>query len=532
MHSREERQKLAGWVRFLLPSAADLIFLALVLLLSLSGLSSRVLGDGDIGWHIRNGEQMLATHAIPRVDVFSSTMHNQPWYAWEWLYDLAIAGIHGWMGLNGVVVFTAAVIALSLTLTFRMALHRGATLPVDLAMVMLTIGASAIHWLARPHVLSWLLTVVWFCLLDSWEKSIGGARDRSLLWLPVLMVFWVNIHGGFLMGFALLGIYLACEVLHCFVWERKPGAGKRLKWLGGVTGLSLAASLVNPYGYKLHEHVYEYLSNHWLMNHIDEFKSPNFHGVAEQCFLGLLVIVVVTIAFAPERPRLAEAGVILFAVCSGLYASRSLPASAILLMLVGAPMLSEAMAAADKSALLAPGLRRWLVRFDSYGARTRETELRLRGHVWPALAFVLVLSIAASGGEVGSHQVMDAHFDSQKFPVQAVDLIAAIHVNQPIFCPDNWGGYLIYRLYPQTRVVVDDRHDLYGSDFFKQYLKIIRADPSWNDLLQAKGVRVVLAPAQSGLATALDESSDWRPTYQDEVAVVFERSQTNRYGIQ
>jgi len=524
MHSREERPRVAGWVRFLLPSAADLIFLALLLLISFSGLSSRVLGDGDIGWHIRNGEQMLATHSVARSDPFSSTMNGQAWYAWEWVYDLGIAAIHDGMGLNGVVLFTAAVIALALALTFRMALRRGATLPVALVLVLLTIGSSAIHWLARPHVLSWLLAVIWFSVLDLWEKSIGGMRDRVLLWLPVLMIFWVNLHGGFLTGFALLGVYLGCELLQYFLWERKPGAGKRLRWLGSVTGLSLAASLVNPYGYKLHEHVYEYLTNHWLMNHIDEFKSPNFHGAAEQCFLGLLLVAVVTMALAPERPRLTDVGVIAFAAASGLYAARSLPFSAILLMLVIAPMMSQALSSAAKSGNLASGVRRWLVRFDSYAARTRETELGLRGHAWPALAFVLAISIAAAGGEVGSYQAMDAHFNPLKFPVQAVDLIAATHVQEPVFCPDNWGGYLIYRLYPQTKVVVDDRHDLYGSEFFKQYLKVMRADPAWEQVLDQEEVDVVLAPANSGLASVLDESQDWRASYKDDVAVVFERT--------
>lgn len=528
MQPKEERKGLANWVRFFLPSAADLIFLALVLLLALTGLSARMLSDGDIGWHIRNGEEILAARSIPHVDAFSSTMSGQPWYAWEWLYDLAVAGLHNWMGLNGVVLFTAAVIALSLALAFRISLHRGATLPIALVLTILAIGASALHWLARPHVLSWLLTVVWFGILDSWECSIGGVRDRSLLWLPPLMVLWVNLHGGFLVGFALLGVYLVSEWLHSFVWECKPSAGKRLKWLGGVTGLSLAASLLNPYGYKLWVHIYGYLTNYWLMNHIDEFKSPNFHGAAEQCFLALVLIAVATIAFGAERPRLADVGVVIFAIFSGMYASRSVPVSALLLLMVLAPLLSRSMAAAGKSLRLAPGLRRWLVRFDAYAARTRETELRLRGHVWPALAFVLVVSVAAAGGEIGSRQVMDAHFDSQRFPVQAVDLIAAIHMREPIFCPDNWGGYLIYRLYPQTKVVVDDRHDLYGSDFFKNYLKVMWAEPSWDHILQEMNVDVVLAPARSGLATALQEAQDWRATYQDDVAVVYERVRITR----
>src|ERR1700727_809572 len=101
------------------------------------------------------------------------------------------------------------------------------------------------------------------------------------------------------------------------------------------------------------------------------------------------------------------------------------------------------------------------------------------------------------GGRLGSQQFMDAHFPQRRFPGQAVDVIAQRGINDPIFCPDYWGGYLIYRLYPQAKVVVDDRHDLYGAEFLKQYLQTVKAEPEWDELLNQQGVRAVLTPADS-----------------------------------
>ena len=89
-----------------------------------------------------------------------------------------------------------------------------------------------------------------------------------------------------------------------------------------VTAASLLASLLNPYGYELHLHVYRYLSSRWLMNHIDEFLSPNFHGVAQQCFVAILLIAIVVLAAARNKPSLSRVLVLLFATYSGLYASR------------------------------------------------------------------------------------------------------------------------------------------------------------------------------------------------------------------
>ena len=133
------------WSRWLLPSAADLVFLGLLFSLSCGVLASRLLGDAGIGWHIRNGQLMLQTHAITRVDPFSSTMSGQPWYAWEWLYDLLIAGVHHWAGLNGVVFLTALVVAATFALTLRLAVARGGDLPLTIVLLALAIGGHSIQ---------------------------------------------------------------------------------------------------------------------------------------------------------------------------------------------------------------------------------------------------------------------------------------------------------------------------------------------------------------------------------------------------
>src|SRR5207237_8402124 len=136
-------------------------------------------------------------------------MHGQPWYAWEWLYDVLIAAIYQALGLNGVVFFTAAVIAATFALVLRLTLRQGGGLPVAVILLLLAVGASTIHLFARPHVLSWLLSVIWFQLLDS-------SKENRLWWLPALMLLWVNVHGGFVVGFALLGLYLLSSTIRYF----------------------------------------------------------------------------------------------------------------------------------------------------------------------------------------------------------------------------------------------------------------------------------------------------------------------------
>ena len=246
-------------------------------------------------------------------------MGGRPWYAWEWLYDGAIAAVHHFTGLNGVVLVTALLISITFAWVFRLSLNRGSSMLVTLILLVLSVFASSIHFFARPHVLSWLMAVVWFDIIDRSETS---AEKRRQLWLLVpLTPLWVNVHGGFLLGFALLAIYLAAAAIRYFRSKDIEERSKTRTWLNQlskVTLLSALATLANPYGYHLHVHVYRYLSDRFLMNHIDEFHSPNFHGLAQQCFAAMLLITLVAMAIARGRLRTTHLLVVVFSAYSGL----------------------------------------------------------------------------------------------------------------------------------------------------------------------------------------------------------------------
>jgi hypothetical protein len=491
------------WFRLLAPSVCDLLFIVLLASLTIGALAPRLLQDSDTGWHIRNGENMLASHSITRSDVFSSTMSGHPWYAWEWLYDVLIAWIHHLAGLNGVVFVTALLVALTFAFLFKMLLARGTDMPLAVVLLVLTVGASAVHLFARPHVVSWFLTLVWYQWLESAEQN-GNAR--RLYWMPLLVVLWANLHGGFVVGFILLAIFLAAALLH-------PKQNRNwIKTLLTVSGLSFLASFVNPYGYQLHVHVYQYLSNRFLMNHIDEFASPNFHGVAQQCFLALLLISVIALAARREDIRASRLLVLLFAAYSGLYATRNLPVSSMLLTLQIGPLLSRAIAGG-------PTL---LARCHGFAKRMNEMESRTKGHLWPIVAVALGVMMCAGHGRLGGRPLMSAHFDAKRFPVQAADALEHAGTPPTIFAPDYWGGYLIYRFYPNMKVVVDDRHDLYGEAFFRKYLATIHLIPGWRKLLEEENVEWVLLPEGSPLANGLKQAG-WNVRYSDKTAVILQR---------
>jgi len=494
----------------------------LLVAFSTGPLPQKLLGDAGIGWHIRTGELILQTHAVPRVDPFSSPMRGQPWFVWEWLYDAFVGWLERVAGLNGIVFASALVIAGTFALVFRRMVVDGSGLLLAVVLLLLTMLASSVHFLTRPHVVSWLFSLICFELLRDFEVS---GNVRPLIWLPTIMLVWVNVHGGFLVGLTLIALYLLASVLEALFASSQEDRGtalRRAKMLAIVSLICALASFANPYGYRLHEHIYKYLTNSFLMDHIDEFLSPNFHGLAQKCFALLIILSIATAAMSRRTMAPSELLVIAFAVYSGLYAVRNIPVASLLLVLIIGPRLGRV--AASWARETSEGGRKWVVLCADFERRMGTLDSSLRGY-WLAVAAILLGTwVCVHGGKLGAMQLINASFDPARFPVQAMAWLENQDARAPVFCPDAWGGYVIYRAYPKLKVVIDDRHDLYGSEYLKKYLKVVRVEPGWDQALAETRAERLLLPSHSAVATLLRQLPAWRVDYSDETAAVFERA--------
>ena len=511
----------AAWLHWVLPSFADLFFVVLIGMLVFSPMSAALLRDSDTGWHIRSGEQILLTHAVPRTDPFSYTKQGEPWYAWEWMYDVVIAAIHHVSGLNGVVLFTAVVISSTFALLFRFILRRSGNLVVAGALTLLAIAAAQVHMLARPHVLSWLLTLLWvenLCRFEDGERA-------ALLWLPPLMLLWVNLHAGFVLGLGLLGVF-AIGCMWNAVTTPREGDRQKVAQLITVLSVCLLITLLTPYGYRLDVHVYQYLSNNFLMNNIDEFGSPNFHVAVYGYFELFLLLVIVGAALGRDRITATGLLLLLFSIHAGLYAVRNIPIAAIIMSLVLGPLMTVAISPVSDCRYCPRWVRSLLDAGQGISDSMTNLERKLHGHVFVSAVMAASVALVLNGGRVLSKQLLAAHFDEKTFPVKAAQFIAERGIRDHLFSSDTWSGYLIYKLYPATKVYFDDRHDFYGEAFIKEYAKAFLGSRQWREPLERYQVKWVLMPTDAPLSSLLRESDDWRIDYDDGLAMVFSRERT------
>src|SRR5262249_50262219 len=154
------------------------------------------ISDGDIFWHLLTGEQILKTFQIPVQDAYSYTMAGTNWMAHEWGAEVVFALFYKAMGLNGVVILAVLVVTATLLMLYKFLVFRKVTPLLAVLLVIFSGTVSNVHWSARPHIFSLPLTLLFFIILELYQRE----KQDYLKFLPLLMLFWVNLHAGFMFG--------------------------------------------------------------------------------------------------------------------------------------------------------------------------------------------------------------------------------------------------------------------------------------------------------------------------------------------
>jgi len=470
-------------VRFawLLP---DLAFVAacvtLVYCLFLFQGYQKLFRDSDAGWHIRTGQRILASGELPRADPYSFTRAGQPWFAWEWLADVAAGAAHRAAGLGGVALFYAAIIAAGVWLWFRLHWALGGNFLLACAMAPLLLSTCNIHWLARPHVIGWLFLLA-AVLYAERARPPFGLRHAAVI--AAFTALWANVHASFFFAPLIALIYAVSR-----------------RWFLPAALIAALAPLANPYGWHLYAHVFRYLTDTELLSRIGEFQSFNFHTPGSGQIIATLIVGIGggALALTGGRPEHFLLTVLISAMA--LRSARALPLAALLLL----PLANAAITRTLKGAAALDG-------FLAYSARLRVLDARGSGLALAPLvllacfALLRTPAIAAATG-----------FPPDQFPVEAA---ARVPAGARLFAPDKYGGYLIYRYQGARKVFFDGRSDLYGAEFLKQYGRMVQVRPGWRQYWDSSHFTHALLPDDYPLIPALEQTG-WRLVYRDRTATL------------
>jgi hypothetical protein len=495
-----------------------------VVFLGLFAMAARFSVDSDTWWHLRAGEWIVQNGAVLQVDPFSYTRYGENWQYPGWLVQSAMYLIYSIFGPGGLNIWTASMVALAFALLWP-ALSGGPFLRAFT--VVLAAAVSGIYWAARPYMVTFVFAAAFLMLLEDYRWRDGSYNPRRLLLLPLLMAVWVNSHGGFAVGFIIFGVYLVDTIYRIVIRRYFPnlllsqprldgslplsaltshkfGLTRKEIWLFAAALLTLAAVLLNPSGPVMLLYPFKTVGIEALQGYIEEWQSPNFHSISVQPFAWLMLLTYGVVGAA--RMRLALTDFLLFAgfAYMGLLAGRN-----IALFALAAPLVLTRHADFLLRALSqVSGFR--------FGIPMGRTS-RYKSLLNLTLLALLILVAGAKAAAVYPQAANQVYFE-ESMPVGAVQYLKQEVPPGRLFNTYNWGGYLVWTL-PEYPVFIDGRTDLYNDEIINQWLKVMRAESGWEEILDEWGVRLVLIEPSMPAATALPQAG-WTWLYQDDISVL------------
>jgi hypothetical protein len=434
-----------------------------------------------------------------RADIFSHTRPGEELILHEWLSDLLFAIIYRAAGLNGIAWLTALVLASTYALfTAGLKVMKVRT-PMRLLAGLAAFLISTIHWHTRPHILTTLLFTYFVLSLAYYYKS---ERWKILIPLPLAMVLWANLHGAFISGLVLVGLFGLGLVLE----KRFRAAGIA----GGLLVVLILSSWINPFGPRMLTHSFGYLQLDYLVDITNEYQSPNFHHAITWPFLGILLLTIVMGWYNTLRMGWTPLVLLFFWTASALYSARNIPLYGQIAVLILAYQGDRLIAQ------LSP-------RLDAYFSRSDQAGRQAGGWIYAILFAGLLIFLGASGVSF-DYANLGNNFDPAHFPVRAIDALEASGLPQGnVFNEFGWGGYLLYRLWPDKKVFIDGQTDFYGEDLTYTYKQTADAEGEWEAILDEYRVTWVILPPERALGKLLNLSPDWERIYSDDTASVWVR---------
>jgi hypothetical protein len=451
--------------------------------------------DPDVWWHIKVGDVILRTHHWPTTDIYSFTVHGQPWLAYEWLGDVLLAIVYGFAGLSGLAVLSifigsAVVVALYACATERCGNSKGGFVAAALLSIFAVMSFSL-----RPQILGYLFLILTVVALERFRQG-----KRRLLWFfPLMMLLWVNTHGSWIIGMGTLLVYWLSGF-----FEFQAGNLEAKRWtisercqLAGIFLLSLLTLPITPYGVRVAASPFEFaLSLPLNVANIDEWQPMPFNMLIGKLFLVLLLAMIAAAVTSRFTWRLDEFLLFLFGTTMACLHVRFL--------LVFVPFAVP---------VIARMLSRWIPPYDFAKDKF-------------ALNAALMFLVAAGIFHYFPSRTSLQHVVAGKFPVAAEEYLKNNNVPEPMFNNYGFGGYMVLTRGPEHKVFIDGRGDVYErGGLLSDYLHIVRLRPGALGVLRAYGIQSCLIDRDEPLATTLAASLEWRRVYADDLSAIFVRTE-------
>ncbi|HVN00673.1 MAG TPA: hypothetical protein VMT68_10715 [Caulobacteraceae bacterium] len=458
-----------------------MIWIVPIALLAAVSFATPVLNDGDTFWHVAAGRWMIQHGRVPATDPFSYTFLGHPWIAHEWLTETFMGGAYLAGGWAGVMLLTAAALALTALLVGAWLLRWMGLTPAFL-MIALALACISPGILARPH-----LTIL--PMFAFWTIELLKAREAERappLWLALFMLVWANLHSSFVVGFALALAFGLEAFLSPRTWTRRTLIGWAL-----FVDAALVATLVTPHGFDGVLFPLKVL-NMKTLPLITEWQSPDFMKLTT---LELALLAGVFFAFWRGVKLSAIRALILLGL---IHMALQHERQEVLVGVVAPLILAEPVGRALGRA--APAEIGW---------RLPLPQTLLGGGL---LVAALIARIA----------IPQPRVDGPTAPIAALAHVPAALRAQPVLNAYDFGGFLIFE---GVKPYIDGRADMYGDNFVNADSLIQGGDAALlGRAIADYRIRWAILEPSLPVVGVLERTPGWTRLYADPYAVVLQNA--------
>ena len=467
-----------------------------VLMLFMEGVQ-----DPDVWWHLRVGRWMVENGKLPSVDLFTHTVPTHVWTDHEYLTEVLMWLLYSATGFTGLAIAFGIITWAGFWLIYRQ-VRRQPFVIVGLGLALAALAGWPI-WGPRAQMITFALS----CLELYWLQGYLSGRSRALNFFPLVMAVWANLHGGWVIGFAWLGVALVAELVGWALDRSNPAHRAHVRFLAIITAASLVAVLATPHGFSLYLYPFQTQGSVAQQKLIVEWFSPDFHQIYLRPFEAMVFIVIA--GFALRRPRLYD---FLLTMASLGLALQSVRHVALFVAAATPAMISSY---SEYWRELATS-RRW-----SFPPLARPLFA-----VTTAVVLMVVIVVGAIKIDANINPSAQQKLDADSYPIGAADWLAAHpDVGTRMFNQYGWGGYLAYRFYPDPnrKVFIFGEAELMGDPLLNQYNNVQNLRPDWKQILDEYHVDYVIFNTGEALSNVLATQPEWSLAYQDSVASIYVR---------
>lgn len=459
------------------------------------------LPPNDYWWHLRIGEEIASNYSIPNSNLYSWAIpQEQPFFYAAWLGEMLFTMLHQAGGVELTTFVRTFLAGITFWLVGVEARRRSGSWRIAALVLALACLMGSNNLIVRPQIWAWLPFMILYSCLSRYTS--GDRRRRYLVICPVVMIFWVNLHGSFVIGQGIIVLFLLGEVIRYWLKQSDALPKNQLVWLAGTTGATLLVTLVNPRFTGILSYIKDLLTNQPVQQLIEEWQPPAPEGWANGVFYLSILILILTLTLS--RARLTPSELLLS--LAFLWLAWKGQRSIIWYGMVVMPFVGKLIAGIPLHIPPIPVQRNflnWLIAIILF---------------IPALLvqpwFIEQFPLPETYQSQVLHDPLSASLLSPHTPTGAARYLAEYPTDR-MFNELGYGSYFIWAL-PGQKVFIDPRIELYPQEIWEDYVDLSTGVRT-SVLLKKYDFDVIVLDTQlqAELSIALTSDPGWQSVYRD-----------------